>query len=158
MLNQKFRPAFGYIIAQNTVEPFSSYTTVIDNTSESVLFYTDGYLDFFKDDVILYTTRAGMMEVSSSHPRGSYVTVAGPNGCSFFCLDPKANKGSIPDTEFKKVVSGLNVEVNAGTKLYLCSGQIKIDEDIIDGPKQLYIRSDKKIIQTLTDCYFILFL
>lgn len=157
MLNQKFRPAFGYIIAQNTVEPFSSYTTVIDNTSASVLFYTKGYLEFFKGDSLKYTTFAGMMEVASNHPEDSYITVAGPDGCSFFCLDPKANKGFVPDVEFKKINANTSVEALENMKIYLCQGQIKIDEDIIDGPKQIYVRSDKKVINTLTDCYIILF-
>lgn len=158
MLNQKFRPAFGYIIAQNTVEPFSSYTTIVDENSASVLFYTSGYLDFSKDGVTKYTTLiAGMMELSSNHSHGSYVTTAGPDGCSFFCLDPKANKGFIPDLEFKKINANISFEALENMKIYLCQGQLKIDEDILDGPKQIYVRSPQKIINTLTDCYIILF-
>lgn len=159
MLNQKFRPAFGYIIAQNTVDSFSSYTTVIDSTSASILFYTSGYLDFFKENGEKYIrTTAGTMEVSSNHPVGSYLTISGPEGCSFFCLDPKANKGSIPSVEYKKIDAGISVEVETNSKIYLCQGTIKIDEDTVEGPKQIYIRSEKKVIQTVSDCHFIVFL
>lgn len=158
MLNQKFYPAFGYIIAKNTTEPGVEYTTSITNESASILFYVDGYLEFSQNNKIVYTTKADTMERANEHPIGTYHTRAGPEGCVFFCLDTKPNRGIIPDHEWHVLDANMKIEFDSNTKLYLCNGQMKIDDDIINGPKQIFVRTDKKIIETLTKCHCLLFL
>lgn len=158
MLNQKLHPAFGYVIARNTVEPSAEYQTSINSESSTRLFYVHGYLEFWKNDELFYTAIEGKVEESAAHPFGIYKTKVSPEGCEFFCLDPKINRGLIPATRFDFLKPGEKFELIAGTKFYLCKGELKIGDQTITGPKQVFVRSEVKIVEAITKCFSIIFL
>ena len=158
MLNQKFHPAFGYVLVRNTVDPEVEYVTEINPTSSSRLFYVKGFLEFYLDQSLVYTTREGTVEESASHNYARYRTIASPEGCEFFCLDPKINRGALPSTRFDILNPGQTLELTANTKFYLCRGEIKIDGTTLSGPKQIFVRSEVKTVEAVTKCFAIVFL
>lgn len=179
-MEAKAYPAFGYVIVKNTVPTGGKMNSelVTDNrySVQNPSPYEDGDYNGTKSGSIwLYTegrtaTRnlntgvtkqysAGWSNLVSPQEVGEFEFVV-EEPLTLFCLGAVDNRGKvpvIPRAEYFSLEAGRTSSFSVGTKLFLCHGDMLINERVFSGPRQVKVVSEEITVIAKTTCYGLLF-
>lgn len=77
-----------------------------------------------------------------------------------FCLGPVINSSRtplVPKTQVFRLKSGETTTLVTGTKLFLASGNMTIDDNQLSGPRQVWVKTSDKTVTADADCYGLIF-
>jgi hypothetical protein len=157
ILNQKPRPAFGYVIMENNVKLNEKYYTEIKSDSCCILYYVKGIINFKKNDKIIKANPGKLID-SSKEDIGFYESTVEKEDAKFFCLDKRMNKDFFPTIKKYELKIGNKTTIKNNSKFYFCYGKLEIDGQEIIAPRQLHFKNGDKEIKAITDIYGLFFL
>jgi hypothetical protein len=149
--------AFGWVIVRNC---YGIGDVTLADTRAAVrshIFYTKGsfvWTDHESGEHVLDCV-AGRFIHSDEGPRRVVKGEATAEESVFFCIDPKINKGRIP--EVKPVSISGETTLLAGSKLFLCEGAVNIKGKVIEAPAQIKLTFDTPVVNTSDTAYGLLF-
>ena len=157
MLRRSVHAAFGWAIVRNRYA--LGDVALVDSTAavRSHIFYTKGsfvWTDYESGEHVL-DCAAGLFIHSDEAPRQVVKGESTAEESVFFCIDPKINKGRIP--EVKPVSISTETTFLAGSKLFLCEGAVNIKGKVIEAPAQIKLTFDTPVVNTSDTAYGLLF-
>ena len=154
---QKPFAAFGYVIIANYYKKSEQFEVNSSVDSKTLIFCSTS--DITGTDRL--TGRVLDQYTSGWSNYGVNVTQEYTNivneDSTFWCCDPKLNKGFLPKIIPQVVSINDTIELKQGTKLFLCEGTLEINGREFVGPYQIHIKTGDKSAKALTTCYGLIF-
>jgi hypothetical protein len=139
---QKPYAAFGHVLIENTYADGETYTAVINNDITCYTFWAQGV---FKNKDI--SKNADLPDFTAGHffrPRLDYVqgiyehTSVGET--KIFCFEERINSNADVDLEAFILKAGSQTTLPKDTKLFLCAGNLSVNDRSIEKPTHISIR------------------
>jgi hypothetical protein len=156
----KLKPfaAFGYVLTRNTYTDGEVYTAVIGESVDCTTFWTKGAFKNYNlsTGADIHDFPTGYFLRPTDYVPGMFMhTVVGD--AEVFCYDSRLNNGELPQIDPWFLTGGAQTVLPKGTKLFLCSGTLTVNDNNIDKPTQLHIQSGNLLVTSVTDCYGLIF-
>lgn len=158
MAKQKLHAAFGHVLMCNTYEDGETFRADIKNDAPWTMYWAKG---LFKNKNITTNSTwidfpAGFIARPGDYTSGVFEHTSMGESI-VFCFDPMLNHRYTPGIETWEIDADQQITMPVGTKLFLCEGEILVDDKRIQGPMQVSIKTTDKVITGGTKCYGLIF-
>lgn len=151
--------AFGRVLYANYYSQDDTWTAETRSDSDTALFFTRGEV-VLRDKAggsVLDVCKTGRFFEGRSAYTNTIFHCTATKPSVTWCYDPLVNHGFIPQIEVFKMKKGESTVLQNKTNLFLCEGEIEINDRIFASPYQLAIRSDSSTLRASTDVYGLIF-
>lgn len=137
-------------------EPLVQNSLVIGSSLNYIWFWIEGRTLFTNNhtgDTV--TFQKSDNTIDKPVPQGEW-TVTFEEGTRLLCASPHNNVNKIPLHSHLSIFymeSGSTRNIPANTKLFLGAGKIQTEDVIIEGPKQIHIKTSGKTVTAITDVF-----
>jgi hypothetical protein len=157
-MNQKPYAAFGYVLIENTYADGETYTAVIGDDIKCTTFWVQGMFSNknLSENTELHDFTTGWFLRPSDYVAGTFEHKS-IGGSKVFCFDQRLNNNQYVELTPLVLTGGAETILPKDTKLFLCAGQLAVNNINIDKPTQLNISSGNTLVTAVTDCYWLIF-
>ncbi len=150
--------AFGKVLTKNTYQDNEVFFAVIGEDISCTTFWVKGR---FKNKNVTTGQVCEDYLPGKLFRKADYIpstyehTAVGET--EVFCYDTKINNNEEINIETFYLNATGETLLPIGTKLFLCSGKLVVNNVEIDKPTQIRIKSEDTLVTAITDCYGLLF-
>lgn len=153
-MKRTIHAAFGYVVYKNTFEPNEEFIADTSQPNPATIFYTVGHISSFdQNGQLVLRPEPGSLILAHDALIGVFPSVVSSTGAECICIDPKSNRGYIPDVEVFALTANETASLPQGTKLLLCSGSLNVDGRTFSNVAQIHLKSDDMTVAAVTNCY-----
>lgn len=149
---QKPRAAFGYVLMENTYEDGEVWKVLIGSDMKCTTFWVQGQ---FKNTTIPDFLPGQFLRPFEYIPGVFEHTSVGES--KVFCFDQRLNNQRYVDLVPFILSAGERRVLPKDTKLFFCAGKLVVNDQTIDKPTQISVRSKDTVVIATTDCYGLFF-
>jgi hypothetical protein len=156
---QKPYAAFGHVLIENTYADGEISTAIINNDITCYTFWVQG---LFKNKNISANTEwedfapGHFLRPRIDYPQGIYEHTS-TGETKVFCFEERINGNEDVDLEAFILKAGSQTTLPKDTRLFLCAGNLAVNDRTITKPTQISVRSGDTLVTAATDCYGLLF-
>ncbi len=150
-MKQKPFACFGYVLIANYYDEGEVFEVRSTSDSKTALFFVKGHVVCYDKNTDEFIEEYFPGAYADSHRDGVFKDVA-VEASVCFCFDPKRHNDYVPPLDIVNLAQGEENTCSAGTRLFLCEGEISIDGQLLTGPCQVLLKGNKTIIAQ-TDAY-----
>jgi hypothetical protein len=155
---RKAHAAFGYALVSQSLADGETYIAEIKDTPEALHFWVQGGYrnrNLTTGEPMPDFVPGTFLRASDYYPGQFEHTAIGDT--LLFCYSITENRGYLPPIEKLAMAAGEAVTLPAGTKLFLCAGEMSVNGNAVSKPTQIRSAANALAINAVTDCYGLIF-
>lgn len=139
-MQQRVLKLFGFVCIVNEYVDGEEYTAKLNNPKVT-LYCSSGTHEFsLEDNSFAMSYSAPEVFNLNRYPDGLYKCKVKGNSV-IYCFDPNLNQNRVFNLELFNIKSGQEVPINSDKNLFLSSGQVLINGNVIDAPAKLTFKN-----------------